>query len=135
MSALTPASGSCLLDTNIVIALFAREAAVMQRLAQMAAVFVPGTVIGELYFGAYNSARVALNVARVVEFAATASVLWADATTADRYGQLKAELRVLGRPLPENDIWIAALAHQYGFTVVTRDAHFHQIPGLTVEIW
>jgi tRNA(fMet)-specific endonuclease VapC len=135
VSASTPASGSSLLDTNIVIALFAREAAVMQRLAQMAAVFVPGTVIGELYFGAYNSARLEQNVARVAEFAATASVLWADPATAQRYGQLKADLRALGRPLPENDIWIAALAHQYSLVVVTRDAHFHSVPGLAVETW
>ena len=55
-------------------------------------------------------------------------MLWADRTTAQHYGQLKADLRTLGRPLPENDIWIAALALQHNLVVVTRDAHFGQAP-------
>ena len=135
MSGSTLAIGSSLLDTNIVIALFAHDTAVAQRLEQAASVFVPGTVIGELYFGAYNSARVEQNVARVTEFAASSAVLWIDATTAQYYGQLKAELRTLGHPLPENDVWIAALARQFSLTLVSRDAHFKAVPDLAVEAW
>ncbi len=50
-------SGKCLLDTNMVIALFAIEAAVKDNLAQTDQVFVPSVVIGELCYGAHKSAR------------------------------------------------------------------------------
>jgi len=44
-------------------------------------------------------------------------------------------LRRAGHPIPENDIWIAAVALQYDFVMVTRDKHFGFVPELNVEIW
>jgi len=44
-------------------------------------------------------------------------------------------LRIKGRPLPENDIWIAALARQHDLTLVTRDTHFEQMEGLSLAMW
>jgi tRNA(fMet)-specific endonuclease VapC len=38
-------------------------------------------------------------------------------------------------PIPENDLWIAALARQHALTLVTRDAHFTGVRGLVVERW
>ena len=103
-------NGRYLLDTNIVIAIFADEVVVRQQLAGAGEVFIPSIVLGELYYGAQKSARIASNVARVDEFAATNSVLACDTETARRYGEIKSELRAKGRPIPENDIWIAAIA-------------------------
>jgi tRNA(fMet)-specific endonuclease VapC len=40
-----------------------------------------------------------------------------------------------GRPIPENDIWIAALAHQYSLTLASNDAHFREIENLQTETW
>ncbi|GCL35383.1 virulence associated protein C [Sphaerospermopsis reniformis] len=40
------------------------------------------------------------------------------------YGEIKNQLRLKGRPLPENDIWIAAMSLQYNLILVTRNAHF-----------
>ncbi len=37
--------------------------------------------------------------------------------------------------LPDNDLWIAATAMQYGLTLVARDQHFTWIAGLTLEQW
>ncbi len=48
-----------LLDTNIVIALFAQEAAVLQQLSRALEVFVPSIVLGELYYGAEKSSNAA----------------------------------------------------------------------------
>lgn len=59
-----------LIDTNIVIALFAGEAGVQNRIAAAPEVFVPSTVVGELHYGAHKSGRVAENVRRVEEFTA-----------------------------------------------------------------
>jgi tRNA(fMet)-specific endonuclease VapC len=55
--------------------------------------------------------------------------------TAQYYGKIKDGLRLKGRPIPENDIWVAAAAMQYGLPVATRDAHFNEVDGLLVENW
>lgn len=128
-------NGRFLLDTNIIIALFQAEPSVQENLVQAEQVFVPSIVIGELYYGAYRSGRVAENVTRVQEFAASNTILECDAITAQQYGQIKNALRVKGRPLPENDIWIAAIAQQYQLILVSRDQHFREIDGLSVESW
>jgi tRNA(fMet)-specific endonuclease VapC len=127
--------GRFLLDTNIVIALFAGEAAILERLAGVGEVFVPATVLGELYYGARKSARMAQNIARIDEFAGCNKILPCDAATAALYGNIKNQLRAKGRPIPENDIWIAAVALQYRLVLVARDAHFREIDGLQVEAW
>lgn len=57
------------------------------------------------------------------------------AETAEAYGRLKFQLRRKGRPIPENDLWIAALCVQHGRTLVTRDAHFAEVEGLATASW
>ncbi len=75
------------------------------------------------------------NIVRIDEFAATAGVLGCDTTTARQYGRIKNDLLAKGRPIPENDIWIAAVAAQHGLTVVSRGDHFTDIAGVPVEVW
>ena len=128
-------NGRVLLDTNIVIALFANETVILQRLAATDEVFVPSIVLGELYFGAYKSVRADENIARINEFAADNTVLSCQSATAQRYGVFKHQLRSRGNPISENDIWIAAIAMQYQLTLVTRDAHFQTIDGLMLGRW
>jgi tRNA(fMet)-specific endonuclease VapC len=117
-------SGKYLLDTNIIIALFSDEAIVKDNLAQANEVFIPSIVIGELYYGARKSRRVNANIARVDELVAASAILVCDAETARQYGEAKNKLKLRGRPLPENDVWIAALGLQHDLILVTRDAHF-----------
>lgn len=128
-------TGRFLLDTNIVIGLFAREASIQQRLAVAGEVFVPSIVIGELYYGARKSMRVTENLARIDEFVASSTVLPCGTATAQQYGEIKNQLRAKGRPIPENDIWIAAIALQYRLTLVARDGHFHEVEGIQIEAW
>lgn len=128
-------SGRFLLDTNIVIALFADEAIVKSNLVQANEVFVPSIVIGELCYGARKSGRVEANLARVDELVAGSTTLVCDAETARQYGEVKNKLRLKGRPLPENDIWIAALAIQHKLILVTRDAHFQEVESLQATAW
>lgn len=124
-----------LIDTNIVIAIFAQEAGVLQRLQQALFYFLPSIVLGELYYGARKSGRVEANVQRVEDFVAHNAVLDCDAETARHYGLIREALRAKGKPIPENDIWIAALALQHDLTLVSRDAHFNEIDGLSVVVW
>lgn len=128
-------TGDYLLDTNVVIALFAADESVGRNLGQAAEVFVSSTVLGELQFGARKSARSQANTQRIDEFAASISVLVCDEETSRHYGEIKHALGLQGTPLPENDIWIAATAMQHGLTLVTRDAHFRHVLELSIEEW
>lgn len=128
-------SGKFLLDTNIIIALFADEGIVKDNLAQAREVFIPSIVIGELCYGARKSGRVKPNLARVDELAGGSTILVCDAETARQYGDVKNNLRLKGRPLPENDVWIAALALQHTLVLVTRDAHFQEVESLQTVAW
>ena len=128
-------SGRYLLDTNIIIAIFADEVAVKNSLAQAFEVLIPSIALGELCYGARKSGRSKENLERIDEFIANNTVLRCDAQTARHYGEIKNKLRLKGRPLPENDIWIAALSLQYNLILVTRDAHFQEIENLQIVAW
>jgi tRNA(fMet)-specific endonuclease VapC len=132
---LSQTSGEYLLDTNIVIALLVKDAAVAGRVAAAPAVYVSATVLGELYFCARKSGRVVTNVQRVDDFARGISILTCDWVTAQHYGIIRNALRAAGRPIPENDTWIAATALQHDLILVTRDVHFQHVPNLSVESW
>jgi tRNA(fMet)-specific endonuclease VapC len=128
-------SGKFLLDTNIVIALFANEAKVLQNLQNATDVFLSVIILGELYYGAKRSAKVTQNLTTIQVFASRVTLLACDALTAQFYGDVKNALRSKGQPIPENDIWLAATALQHNLTLVTRDSHFQNVTGLTTNPW
>ena len=111
-------NGRYLLDTNIVIAIFAQDASVTFQLATATEVLIPSIVIGELFYGAYNSKRIAENVQRINDFIEANTIISCDSETAKWYGQIKNTLKTKGRPIPENDIWIAAIAQQHQLKLV-----------------
>jgi tRNA(fMet)-specific endonuclease VapC len=128
-------SGRYLLDSNIIIALFASDKSVLEAVSGAGEVFIPSIVIGELYYGAQKSGKRQANVARVDGFVQANTILGCDQETGRWYGQIKSQLQAKGRPIPENDIWIAALAQQHRLTLVTRDKHFHEVDALDIEVW
>lgn len=128
-------SGRYLLDTNIIIGLFAGEASIMDNLTQADEVFIPSIVLGELHYGARKSKRLQENLERIEDFVINNAIIECDSDTARQYGDVKNRLRIKGRPLPENDVWIASLALQHGLTLVTRDAHFQEIEDLHITVW
>jgi tRNA(fMet)-specific endonuclease VapC len=128
-------NGKYLLDTNIIISLFAKDSQIHDRIAKAEEVFVPCIAIGELYFGAYKSLNLEENLACIDEFALNNTVLPCDTDIAKKYGDIKNSLREKGQPIPENDIWIAAIAQQYALTLVTKDSHFEAIENLKIETW
>jgi tRNA(fMet)-specific endonuclease VapC len=128
-------SGDCLLDTNIVIAIFKPEQTVLDQLAASRETYLCPPVLGELYFGAAKSRSVDQNISRIDDFLTTVQFIPCDAETARVFGFTRNELARKGRPIPENDLWIAATALQHDLVVVTRDAHFNAIDGLRTESW
>ena len=55
--------------------------------------------------------------------------------TAQIYGDIRLSLALKGQPIPENDLWIAATARQYGMTVLTSDAHFERIECIELKMF
>jgi len=127
-------SGRALLDTNIVIALFAGEPSTLDCLQRKSEAFLCVPVLGELRYGALSSSRVEQNLVRLDEFSRSITTLGCDRQTVVLYASVKHHLRQKGRPIPENDVWIAAIACQYKLTLVTRDTHFQQIEDLDLEL-
>jgi tRNA(fMet)-specific endonuclease VapC len=127
--------GKYLLDTNVVIAFLNGETEIGQRLETGPEIFLSAVVFGELSFGAVKSNRPQANMERLEEFSRSCTLVGTDTGTGRSYGQLKLDLRRKGRPIPENDIWIAACALQHDLTLVTRDRHFKYVEGLPFEAW
>lgn len=128
-------SGKYLLDTGIVLALFANERSVVEQIEDAEEIFIPSIVIGELYYGARKSGRVRENVARIDLFAEANVVLLCDNETSRWYGVIKDLLRQKGSMIPENDVWIAALALRQGLILVTRDNNFDVVTNLKTVRW
>ena len=128
-------TGNVLLDTSAVIAYLKGDAAMGQQIKAASVLFVPMTVVGELYCGAYLSRNEAKVLLEVKNFLSGAVLLGQTETTAQCYGQIRAELGKAGTPIPENDIWIAAHAREEGLPLVTRDAHFKRVSGLNLLNW
>jgi tRNA(fMet)-specific endonuclease VapC len=127
--------GRYLLDTNVAIRVLNQQVDLEARRQDAVEIFLSLTVVGELLFGAEKSDRPDVNRERVERLIEICPVVPQDLTTAHRYGALKSALRKKGRPIPENDIWIAANALEHELTLVTRDRHFAEIDTLTTEAW
>lgn len=124
-----------LLDTNAVSALLAGDPALGEVLAADQRHHLPVIVIGEYRYGLLGSKR-RDHLQRLLEILILEShVLVIDETTADVYSHVRGELRQSGRPIPENDIWIAALALQHRHPVVSRDGHFDSVSDLQRVDW
>ena len=87
-------------------------------------VAVPVVVIGEYRFGIAQSKHRASYESWLQEWIASVTVLDVNEETAQLYAVIGLELRKKGRPIPTNDLWIAALCRQYALPVLSRDAHF-----------
>jgi tRNA(fMet)-specific endonuclease VapC len=119
-----------LLDTNIVIEFFKGNINLTTSFTNQSSINIPFAVLGELYLGAYRSSNPQKHLTQVKDFLKKCNVLVADGETANIYALTKTELLNKGKPIPENDIWIAATSIQHGFNLVTRDKHFDQIDSL-----
>jgi tRNA(fMet)-specific endonuclease VapC len=126
-------NGKFALDTNIAIAVLNGEPAVVDKLRNAAQVFLPLPVVGELLFGALNSRHFETNLSRIQKLIQRSIVLEMRSETASLYAKTRMSLKQKGRPIPENDVWIAASCLEHRLALMTNDAHFNSVDGLTIE--
>jgi len=121
-----------LLDTNAYTALFRGDQAVAERVRRADHVLMSTVVVGELLFGFRNGSRYETNRRDLEEFIESAYVTLLPVTfiTSDRFGRISSALRRKGRPIPTNDIWIAAHAMESGAELLSFDRHFEEVDGI-----
>ncbi len=92
-------------------------------------------VLGELRAGFAAGVRRANNEAELQYFVDSprVEVLPIDEETSVFYAQIHLTLRKAGRPIPTNDLWIAASAMQYGCVLLTMDRHFEKVAQIIVR--
>jgi tRNA(fMet)-specific endonuclease VapC len=124
-----------LLDTSAYSALRRGDDRLRAPLSAAQQVLVSPVVLGELLAGFEKGSRSAKNRAALEEFleAPRVEVAPIDRETAERYATLHDYLRLQGRPIPSNDLWIAATAFQHGLRLLTLDAHFKRLPHIIVD--
>jgi tRNA(fMet)-specific endonuclease VapC len=127
--------GSILPDTNAFIALLAGDASVGAILDAADDVFLAAVVLGELTYGALDSRMADTDLARIQAVRDECRFAAVDEAVVAAYGRVRLGLRQRGRPIPENDIWIAATAIATGAAVLTRDEHFQAVDGLSLMSW
>lgn len=124
-----------ILDTNAVSGILSGDRKLETILASRPVHELPVIVIGEYAFGLarseYKKSLSPLFDALIAE----STVLEVQRETATFYAKIRDGLRKKGRPIPENDIWIAALAMQHELAIVTKDQDFHEIPGIRTIHW
>jgi len=104
-------------------------------LSQADQLAIPVIVLGEYRYGIAQSRNHARYEKWLSGVIADCRVLRVDAGTAAEYANLRGELKRKGRPIPGNDIWIAALARQHAMAVLSRDEHFDFVPKLRRIGW
>ncbi len=123
-------AGSYLFDTNIVVDELAGNYDTVAQYRIEDNFFISSITLGELMFGAFKSTRTDENLNRLEDFLLKASVLEVGTGTAQEYGRIKQQLKLIGRPIPDNDIWIAATAIEHRLLLVSHDNHFAHVERL-----
>lgn len=123
-------SKSIVLDTNIVIDVLNDKKIIVELLQDYQKIYLPITVCGELLFGAKNSTKREANERRFRQFIQSCFILNINELVADEYAEVRKILKDKGRPLPENDIWIAAICLVNDLPLLTHDKHFEMVEDL-----
>jgi len=120
------------LDTNAYRALDDGNAKLTSQIKTSAQIGLPITVLGELYYGIYLGSKRDQNTQNLNRFLSTprVEVLYIDEITAKTFGEIATLLRQSGHSIQQNDVWIAAICKQHGYTLATADMDFMAITGL-----
>lgn len=124
-----------ILDTNAISALLEDDEGLHARIAAEPALYLPVIAIGEFRFGLLGSRLRETLEEKLAALIRRGVVLDVTEATTRHYAELRQALKLAGTPIPANDLWIAALARQHAFRVLTRDAHFDHVAGIERVGW
>jgi len=124
-----------ILDTNALSAVADNQSAAVRLFRDAASIELPAIVLGEYRFGIAQSRRRKEYEKWLEELVAATRVLSVDEQTSSHYAQVRSELKKAGKPIPSNDLWIAALARQHRLPLMSQDTHFDAVQGLKRIGW
>jgi tRNA(fMet)-specific endonuclease VapC len=120
------------IDTNVYTAFKCNDQAVIKAFRDCDLIGVDITVVAELFSGFFLGGKEKKNREELEGFLNSPRVelLPHDLETAEYYALIVRRLKAKGRPIPTNDIWIAASAMKHGLALYSFDTHFQEIEGL-----
>jgi len=123
------------LDTNAYRALSDGSPKLAALVKSTSQIGLPIIVLGELYFGIFDGQRKSQSSQDLSHFLASprVEILHINEDSARIFGEVSAELKKGGKPIQQNDVWIAALCKQYGYPLATSDKGFESITGLELR--
>ncbi len=124
-----------IVDTNALSAAADEDSAVFELFARAERVVLPVIVLGEYRYGIAQSRHRAKYKRWLDGLIADCRVLDIDEGTTHHYATVNVELRRVGKPIPTNDLWIAALCRQHVLPVLSRDKHFDLVSGIRRLTW
>jgi len=124
-----------ILDTNALSAVADGDSALEEILEETTHLAVPVIVLGELRYGIRQSRDRSAYERWLAESIPSYRMLIVDEDTAERYAEIRDDLKRKGRPIPANDLWIAALVRQHALPLMSRDQHFDSVAGLKRILW
>jgi predicted nucleic acid-binding protein len=124
-----------ILDTNALSAYLDNTAEVVEIVSEARELAIPVIVAGEFAFGIAQSRHRKAYERSLQRMLDRSTVLDIGIETARHYAAIRMELKGAGRPIPCNDVWIAALSRQHAFPVMSRDSHFDFVGGLRRQTW
>jgi predicted nucleic acid-binding protein len=118
-----------ILDTNALSAAADDNPAVLAILSRADQIALPVIVLGEFRYGIAQSRNRARYSNWLNALTLDCLVLNISEETTHHYAEVNLELRQIGKPIPTNDLWIAALCRHYSLPILSRDRHFDFVPG------
>ena len=123
-----------LLDTNGYVAFKKGEKDAISIIQKAAVIGLSVVVLGELLAGFSSGSKESINRQELKTLldSSRVSLLSISEVTSEYYAKVFSGLRQKGKPIPTNDLWIAATALEHGYAIFTNDSHFKEIDGLLV---
>jgi predicted nucleic acid-binding protein len=124
-----------IVDTNALSAAADDDPAIIAILTRAGQMAIPVIVLGEYRYGIAQSRHRATYENWLAALLRDCSVLDINEPTTQHYAEITLDLRHKGKPIPTNDLWIAALCRQHSLPLLSRDRHFDQVTGLKRIGW
>ena len=124
-----------ILDTNALSAFLDKTSEAVEIVSGARELAIPVIVAGEFVFGIAQSRHREAYERSLQRMLDRCRVLDIGIETARHCAAIRLELKSTGRPIPANDLWIAALSRQHAMPVMSRDSHFDFVGGLRRRTW
>lgn len=125
-----------ILDTNVYVSFKKNDPAILEVIRSAEVIGISPIVIGELIAGFDGGSKSKQNKIELQRFLESSRITVYPITldTSQFFSQVFCSLRNKGKPIPTNDMWIAAQALEHGCVICTHDKHFSYIEGLIAGV-